>query len=604
MKTARFGIVLSMLGLVCAPETGFSRVYKGGEYRTHEAFLYGRFEARIKANGREGMLASLFTYNDNYPSTPWNEIDIEIMGRYADDVQFNTITPGQVHHVSHQYVNFNTALDYHVYGFEWTPTYVAWFIDDVEVYRQTGAHIATLNLPQKLMMNVWLPVYANWAGRWNEAVLPAFAYYDWAKYASYTPGSGTYGTGNNFTPQWIDNFDGWDQSRWAKASHTFEGNNCDFLPANVVFHDGKMILCLTKETATGYVDLVPPAPLWARVERNTVRMFFAEEVEEASAGLTTNYLASSLTVTSAQLQVDLRTVVLVVPGIDTSSVSNMVVMNVRDRWSVPNVLPPRSVPLIRNTPLTFPVKINVGGPSYQSYLPDREWTEAAEYGRMDGQTAYHNGVTIQNTSEPEIYRSELYDFVKYTVRVPNGLYLVSLMMAENYFQSAGQRLFRIVVEGTTIEPGLDLYFRVGFRTAYQKSAVVTVTDGQLQIHMQGVIDKPLLNGIVITSLTDVNEKGMGGVPEIFRLEPNYPNPFNGGTTLRFSLPCEDHLTLKVFDTLGRNVTVQPLGKFPQGENEFFWNAHDGQERNLPSGVYFYRLEGTMRSPVGKLMYLK
>lgn len=599
------GIVVGSLLLVTVPEQTLARVYKGGEYRTRSSFLYGRFEARIKTNGREGMLTSLFTYNDNYPTTAWNEIDIEIMGRYADDVQFNTITPGQVHHVSHQYVDFNPALGYHVYGFEWTPTYVAWFIDDVEVYRQTGSYIAELNLPQKLMMNAWLPTYANWAGQWNDVVLPAFAYYDWVKYASYTPGTGTYGTDNNFTPQWTDDFDTWDQARWDKATHTFNGNNCDFLPANIVFQDGKMILCLTKETAIGYVDNVPPAPLWARVERNTVRVAFAEEVERASAEATSSYLLSNLTVASARLLGDLKTLVLNVPGIDTSSVSNLIVMNVRDLWSTPNTLPPSAVPLIRATPLTFPVKINVGGGAYQGYLPDQNWTPATEYGRMDGQASYFDGVTITNTSDPEIYRSELYDLVKYNVRVPNGQYLVSMMMTENYFQSTGKRLFRIVVEGNPVEGGLDLYFRVGFRTAYQKAVIAQVTDGLLEIHMQGLVDKPLLNGLVITSLTDVDEKGsMGGVPGDLLLEPNYPNPFNGGTKLRFSLSYDDKLTLKVYDTLGRIVSEELLGEFLRGNSEVVWEARSREGAALPTGVYFYRLEGATRSALGKFVYLK
>ncbi len=585
-------------------EPAFSLPYKGGEYRTRESYLYGRFEVRMRANGREGMLASFFTYNDDYPATPWNEIDIEIMGRYTDDVQFNTITPGRANHTSHHYVSFNPSLDYHLYGFEWTPTYVAWFIDTVEVYRQTGAHIATLNLPQKIMMNAWLPVNPNWVGQWNDAVLPAFAYYDWVKYASYTPGNGTYGTDSSFTPQWTDNLDSWDQARWDKATHTFGGNNCDFIPDNIVFQNGEMILCLTKETDIGYTDKVPPAPLWARVERNTVRVFFGEEVEQSSAETPGNYLLSNHSVTAARLLSDLKTVVLTVPGFDTASVTSMFVLNVRDRWWTPNVLQAGAVPLIRTTSLSFPIEINVGGTAYQSYLPDQEWMQATEYGKMDGQTAYHTGVPISNTTVPEIYRSELYDLVKYNVRVPNGRYFVSLMMAENYFQSSGNRVFGIVVEGNRVEGGLDLYFRAGYRTAYQKGIITDVTDGVLDIHMEGLIDKPLLNGLTITSVTDVDGDDTWRVPDEFIIEPNYPNPFNGGTKIRFSLPHHDHLTLKVYDTLGRIVDEQVLGEFSRGGGEVLWEPRGREGVALPTGVYFYQLEGSIRSPFGKLVYLK
>ena len=600
-KTARLLIVVPFLfvHIACA------KPYKGAEYRTKASYLYGRFEVRMKSIGREGTLASFFTYNDSYPSTPWNEIDIEILGRYTDDVQFNPITPGQANHVSHQYVAFNPALDYHMYGFEWTPDYVAWFIDSLEVYRQTGDHITTLNIPQKIMMNVWSPAATNWAGNWNDAVLPAFAYYDWVRYASYTPGTGTVGTGSNFTPQWTDNFDSWDQTRWDKASHTWNGNNCDFIYENAAFQDGKLSLCLTKETAIGYVDYVPPAPLWARTEGNSLRVMFAEEVEQTSATAFSSYFVPGASIIGAQLLPDLKTVLLSAAGLDTSTAAAILIQNVRDRWVTPNQLGQRPVSLIRQAPVSFPVKINVGGTAYQDYLPDQRWSESVAYGRIDGQTGYFNSVTIGGTSDPEVYRSELNDLCEYKIRVSNGRYVIILMMAENYFTRADQRKFAIVVEGNQIEPGLDLYYRIGYRTAFQKAAIVDVADGIIDLHFQGLIDRPLLNGITITSTTDVNDENeYGGVSKDYKVYENYPNPFNGGTTIRFFLPQDDCVTLKVYDALGREVSGLDLGEFSKGEAQVHWDAGSADGGSLPSGVYFYRIEGRQRSAVHKLVYLK
>jgi hypothetical protein len=579
------------------------KLYKGAEYRTKSAYLYGKFEVRMKAMSREGTLASFFTYNDNFPSTPWNEIDIEILGRYTDDVQFNTITPGQVNHASHQYVNFNPALEYHVYGFEWTPEYVAWFIDSVEVYRQTGSHIASLNQQQKIMMNVWNPTAEGWAGKWNDAVLPTFAYYDWVSYSSYTPQSGSKGTGNNFSPQWIDNFDSWDQTRWDKASHTWDGNNCDFLYENAVFRDGKLILCLTKESSVGYVDNVPPSVLWGRLEGTSIKLFFSEELDKASAETTTNYVLSNSNVTTAQLQPDQRTVVI---SVDSLSSSNVIVQNITDTWSVPNEMTPKNVVFIKPTPLTFPIKINAGGAAYSGYLADQPWSQTTEYGRLDGQTSYFSDVSIAGTTDPEIFRSELFDVCEYKIRVPNGRHMVSLMMAENYFSSANQRKMTIVVEGKQIETGLDLFEHVGFRAAYQKATFIDVADGVIDIHMQGLIDRPLLNGISVTSLsTDVNEiPNVDSAPRSYEVFPNYPNPFNGGTTITFSIPRNDFLILKVYDILGRKVSEKKLGEFHKGVSHVFWDAHNDATTTLSSGIYFYCIEGSVRSTMQKLLYLK
>jgi hypothetical protein len=583
-----------------------AKPYKGAEYRTRASYLYGRFEVRMKAIGCEGTLASFFTYNDNYPNTPWNEIDIEILGRYTDDVQFNTIAPGQVNHVSHLYVNFNPALDYHIYGFEWTPDYVAWFIDSLEVYRQTGSHIVSLNQPQKIMMNVWLPAAPNWAGKWNDAVLPAFAYYDWVSYASHTPGRGTVGTGNNFTPQWVDNFDSWDLMRWDKASHTWDGNSSDFVYENGVFQDGKLSLCLTKDTAIGYADNVPPTVLWARAEGSRVRLFFSEEVEQASAETKTNFNIPNATVESARLLQDLKTVILSVPALDTISVSGMLVQGVRDRWSSPNAMPSRAVSLIRQVPVTFPLRINIGGNAYQGYVPDQEWSETAEYGRLDGQTNYFSGVQISGTSEQEVYRSETWGLCEYKVRVPNGRYLIALMMAENYFTSADRRKMSIVVEGTQVETNLDLFARIGYRTAYQRATLVDVTDGTMDIHLQALLDNALLNGITITQVTTGVKEGLNlkSLPETPTLFPNYPNPFNDRTTIAFRIPERDRVTLKVFDTLGRRVCGKALGEFGEGKGQVFWDAHDETGVSLASGVYYYYIEGTVRSQIRKMIYLK
>ena len=87
-----------------------------------------------------------------------------------------------------------------------------------------------------------------------------------------------------------------------------------------------------------------------------------------------------------------------------------------------------------------------------------------------------------------------------------------------------------------------------------------------------------------------------GLPSFFTLEQNYPNPFNPGTTIRFSLPQSVHVTLKVYDILGREVTVLADEKYPAGTFTATW---DGGTR--ASGVYFYRLTAGQFTDVGKMM---
>ena len=490
-------IFFSIVVLILLPALLTAKAYKGAEYRTKESYTYGRFEVRMKSAQREGMLSSFFTYHVNTNTSDWNEIDIEILGRYADDVQFNPITPGQVNHVSHYQTPFNPGLDFHEYAFEWTPKYVAWFVDGNEVHRQTGVHIEALNLPQKIMMNVWNPTYPQWAGNWNENVLPAFAYYDWVSYSAYTPDSGSTGTGNNFTPKWKDEFDTWDQNRWEKSTHTWSGNGCDFVQANAVIQEGKLILCLTKETSLGYTDNVAPSVIAARGETDGILLLFSEEVDSASAVTLSNYTIPGKTVSSAVLYSNQKSVKLTVVEYDPSLLSTILVKNIKDRFGSGNAMALKNITINKVTPLLLPVRINCGGPSYKNYLADQPWGPAVEYGYIDG-TLYSNTETFPSSTDPVVFNSELNGAAKYLVRIPNGTYTIILMMAENYFTSAGQRIFSIAVQGNVIEQNLDLFAKVGTSKPFQKAVQnVVVTEGVLDIHFMNGINTSLLNGIQI-----------------------------------------------------------------------------------------------------------
>ncbi len=76
-----------------------------------------------------------------------------------------------------------------------------------------------------------------------------------------------------------------------------------------------------------------------------------------------------------------------------------------------------------------------------------------------------------------------------------------------------------------------------------------------------------------------------GTPCIFTLNQNYPNPFNPTTSLRYQLPSSGHVTLKVVDILGREVTLLVNEEKQAGSYQIEWDAS-----SLASGMYFARLE--------------
>ena len=586
---------------------------KGAEYRTKEAYTYGRFEVRMKAANIEGMLSSFFTYFDGTPDDPWaaykwNEIDIEIMGRYNDNVQFNTITPSQNNHVSHFPISSPPNLDYHTYAFEWTPEYVAWFVDGSEVLRQTGEHISTLIRPQKIMMNVWNPLYPNWAGVLNTASLPAFAYYDWVSYYAFKPDSGNYGTGNNFTLNWTDNFDFWDTDRWEKAVHTFPGNGVDFIQENAVFQDGKLVLCLTDADNTGYTDVNPPSVLWARSNStNKITVMFSEEINKTDAENTSNYYTapSGILVNIAELNPDLKSVDLSVSDLDFDSSYLLIVYPIKDKATNPNVSIVSAKSVIISQPLAFPIKINCGGNAALDYLQDVSWNQDTEYGSMDGNTRkYDSTLQINNTEEDIIYQSEIYWFVGYKIRIPNGNYNVKLMFSENYYDSLGSRIFDVYIEYNRVLENLDIYGQVGKNTALVKEINdVQVDDEVLDIQFADKIDYALINGIVITPSTTGSIHEKNNELNDFKIEQNYPNPFNGKTIINYSLPNAENLTFELYNVLGEQIFFEDLGYISPGSHRYFLDTFTLSGSPLTTGIYFYVFSTANKRIVHKLVLL-
>jgi hypothetical protein len=74
-------------------------------------------------------------------------------------------------------------------------------------------------------------------------------------------------------------------------------------------------------------------------------------------------------------------------------------------------------------------------------------------------------------------------------------------------------------------------------------------------------------------------------PKKFTLKQNYPNPFNPNTTIEFSLPKTDFVTLKVYNILGQEAITLISKKLIPGNYKYVWNAS-----TFASGVYYYRLK--------------
>ena len=289
--------------------------FKGAEIRTIETFKYGKYEVSMKSASGDGVISSFFTFYDGSDfMQSWNEIDIEMLGRYNNEIQLNSIFGKHSMNEKRAVVLFNPHSSFHKYAFEWTPQSIVWYVDDYEIYRQERELADALNKNQKLMMNIWASGNVEWSGKWNKAVLPVSSEYDYVKFYKFIEGAN-----EKFQLQWTDDFEKLDATRWQLANHTFEENLCDFTAENVVFKNGKMILNLTVGHAADKAmnnTLQPVISILSAEPKsiNKVKLIFNQELNYLHTKKS-NFVIDGATVKHARLSADFYSVVLIIENL-------------------------------------------------------------------------------------------------------------------------------------------------------------------------------------------------------------------------------------------------------------------------------------------------
>ncbi len=459
--------------------------------------------------------------------------------------------------------------------------------------------------PQKIMMNVWNPTWDNWVGELDPANLPGFAFYDWVAYYSYEPGGGSYGTDNNFKFEWQDDFDSFDSTRWEKASHTWTGNNCDLAPENAVLLDGKLILCLTDNFTTGFVDLNPPGLEYVNGLRDgRVRVKFTEFITKESAEVLGNYLISGVDIISAELLADNKTVELQCSNLDINLSYNLIVLGgITDLYG--NVSSARVKIIYMPSYNALPLKINLGGGDFNEFIGEQEKAPDNFHGYKDGSALSFSDKEINNTDLDEIYLTSRRDLVKYLVNVPAGTYRVTLMMSENSYDNVGDRVFDVFINGTQVLDNLDIFKEAGLYSALDFVFDNIIVENELiEISFNAEVANPTICGLIIEQTSPTGLKEFGELVPQYRLEQNYPNPFNGYTNFDFVLSESDQVEFLIYDSLGREVYSSSLGMKPAGNNSFHWNTRSNGGEIVNSGIYFYQLKGSSLSSIKKMVHLK
>ena len=255
--------------------------FKSGSVATYDKYTYGKFVSKMKNPNKHGTVASFYTYWDGpgfYPGG-WNEIDMNVVPSIKDHQPISTnVIYGDGHNKveDHRYVDWwhgdnkrgdkndkrdhgdghheyrdgwcgDRAFDnddWHTYTMEWTPRYISFHVDGCQVRRLENDDHDAINFmhkAQSLRMNFWTPTFHAWGAEFTGEDMPWYLLFDYVEAYKYNHDT------KDFSLDWRDDFNEFDQSRWHKLSGTFEANSSIFYPQNVYTANGNLVIKMEPE---------------------------------------------------------------------------------------------------------------------------------------------------------------------------------------------------------------------------------------------------------------------------------------------------------------------------------------------------------------------
>ncbi|MDX2474881.1 MAG: choice-of-anchor D domain-containing protein, partial [Candidatus Krumholzibacteria bacterium] len=183
----------------------------------------------------------------------------------------------------------------------------------------------------------------------------------------------------------------------------------------------------------------------------------------------------------------------------------------------------------------------------------------------------------------------------HTVGIQDGTGTIGLQVAYNaaYLHDNMVVEIRTPIDWLTVSPlvgtvpaGGSFDLAVDFNAA---GLAVGMHDGQFLV----LSDDPATPSVPVPATLEVSDLSAVGddlLPRAVALDQNVPNPFNPMTDIKFSLPKATRVELRVYDVRGALVRNLISGEMAAGRHTQVWMGRDDQGQDVPSGVYFYRLQ--------------
>lgn len=155
---------------------------------------------------------------------------------------------------------------------------------------------------------------------------------------------------------------------------------------------------------------------------------------------------------------------------------------------------------------------------------------------------------------------------------------------------------------------LGTWFSDGYLAIDQGPIIVMIENYRSQLLWNKFMAIPEIQsaltaiGFVPDSTTEVSDHD--GLNYSFKLDGNYPNPFNPNTRIKFELPAIQHVKVDIYNVLGENVKGLYNGELTAGTNEIVWYGNNNLGNPVPSGIYIYQVESNGNRLSGKMILQK
>ncbi len=143
------------LELRLTPAAGGDRPHACAELQSEEFFGHGVYEVRMSAPSASGTVSAFFTYTGPVHDNPWDEVDVEILGKDTRRAQLNYYTDGEGGNEELIDLGFDSAEAMNDYAFSWEPGALRWYVNGELVHEVQGRPETLPATPSKIFLSLW-----------------------------------------------------------------------------------------------------------------------------------------------------------------------------------------------------------------------------------------------------------------------------------------------------------------------------------------------------------------------------------------------------------------------------------------------------------------